>query len=158
MQLISAAPIGETTARKTAASFLNAQRNMRDRTVSPEQMSRINLNYNHLFAFNLQGGGFVIVSDDDRTMPVLAYSLSGELNPYDMPEAMVFQLQIFDSQLDAISNGTEALPYTPHRNERDVAPLITSTWSQATSGGLAYNALCPVDTFLSNYGNHPTVG
>jgi hypothetical protein len=96
MQLISAAPIGETTARKTAASFLNAQRNMRDRTVSPEQMSRINLNYNHLFAFNLQGGGFVIVSDDDRTMPVLAYSMSGELNPYDMPEAMDFQLQLFD--------------------------------------------------------------
>ncbi len=158
MQLLSAAPINETTARQTAASFLNAQRNMRDRSVSPEQMSRINLNYNHLFAFNLQGGGFVIVSDDDRTMPVLAYSLTGELNPYDMPEAMAFQLQIFDNQLDAIANGAAPQPYHLQRNLRSVAPLITSTWSQATFGGLAYNALCPVDTLLGNLGGHPTVG
>ena len=90
MQLLSAATINENTARQTAASFLNAQRNMRDRTVAPEQMTRINLNYNHLFAFNLQGGGYVIVSDDDRTMPVLAYSLTGELNPEDMPEAQTY--------------------------------------------------------------------
>ena len=158
MQLVSAATINENTARQTAASFLNAQRNMRDRTVAPEQMTRINLNYNHLFAFNLQGGGFVIVSDDDRTMPVLAYSLTGELNPENMPEAVAFQLQIFDKQLDAIANGAAVQLYSPQRNLRSVAPLITSTWSQYTSGGLAYNALCPVDTLLGNYGGHPTVG
>lgn len=158
MQLLSAATINETIARQTAASFMNTQRNMRDRTVLPEQMSRINLNYNHLYAFNIQGGGYVIVSDDDRTLPVLAYSLTGELNPEDMPEAMEFQLQMFDRQLDAIANGAAPQTYHPQRNLRSVAPLITSTWSQATSGGLAYNALCPVDTLLGNLGGHPTVG
>ena len=158
MQLLSAATINENTARQSAASFLNAQRNMRDRTVTPEQMNRVNLNYTHLFAFNLQGGGFVIVSDDDRTQSVLAYSLTGELNPEDMPEAVAFQLQIFDKQLDAIANGAEPQPYYPQRNLRSVAPLITSTWSQYTPNGLAYNALCPVDTLLGSYGGHPTVG
>lgn len=158
MQSLYAATIDETVARKSAASFLNAQRNPRDRTVTPEQMNHVNLSYTHLFAFNLQGGGFVIVSDDDRTRSVLAYSLTGELNPEDMPEAVAFQLQIYDNQLDAIANGAEPQPYYPQRNLRSVAPLITSTWSQATSGGLAYNALCPVDSFLTNCGNHPTVG
>ena len=158
VQLLSAAPISETTARQSAASFLNAQRNMRDRTVAPEQMTRINLNYNHLYAFNLQGGGFVIVSDDDQTQAVLAYSLTGELNPSDMPEAMAFQLQIFENQLDAIAQGAESQPYHSQRTLRSVAPLITTTWSQVTSGGLAYNAFCPVDTFLGSYGNHPSVG
>ncbi len=157
MQL-SAATINENTARQIAASFLNAQRNMRERTVSPERMNRVNWNYTHLYAFNLQGGGYVIMSDDDRTLPVLAYSLTGELNPEDMPEAMEFQLQMFDRQLDAIANGAAPQTYHPQRNLRSVAPLITSTWSQATSGGLAYNALCPVDTLLGNLGGHPTVG
>lgn len=158
MQSLYAATIDETVARQTAAKFLNTQRNMRERTITAEQMSRVNLNYTHLYAYNLQGGGFVIVSDDDRTMPVLAYSLTGELNPADLPEAMAYQLQIMDSQLEAINNGAEVLPFANHRNEHDVAPLITSTWSQTTSGGLAYNALCPVDTLLGNFGGHPSAG
>jgi len=158
MQLLSAASINETTARQTAATFLNAQRNMRDRTVSPEQMSRINLNYTHLYAFNVQGGGFIIVSDDDRTMPVLAYSLTGEIYPEALPESMVYQLQIFDNQLDAIARGTEPQPFYPQRNLRSVAPLITSTWKQTSTGGVSYNALCPVDSSLTSMGGHPSVG
>ena len=38
-----------------------------------------------LYVFNLDGGGFVIVSNDDRTIPVLGYGNTGSIDPDDMP-------------------------------------------------------------------------
>ena len=155
---LSAAPVSEQAARQTAISFMNGHQSFRNRSLATEQLSRVNWSYNHLYAFNIQNGGYVIVSDDDRTLPVLAYSLTGELNSADMPEAMVSMLQRFDNQLDAITMGAAPQPYHPQRNLRNVAPLITSTWSQLTPNGLAYNALCPVDSSLTSMGGHPSVG
>lgn len=158
VQLLSAGPVSEQTARQMAVSFMNGQHNFRNRNVVSEQLVRVNWSYSHLYAFNLQGGGFVIVSDDDRIRPVLAYSPTGRLNPDDMPEALQYQLQIYDNQLYEISKGVAVPTYIPRRNTQTVAPLLTTTWNQYTSGGQAYNALCPVDTLLSQYGGHPTAG
>lgn len=155
---LSAAPVSEQAARQMAVSFMNGQQGFRNRGVASEQLTRVNWLYNHLYAFNIQGGGFIIVSDDDQTMPVLAYSLTGEIYPDALPEPMVYQLQIFDNQLDAISRGTEPQPFFPRRNLRTVAPLITSTWNQTSAGGISYNALCPVDTSLASMGGHASVG
>jgi hypothetical protein len=41
-----------------------------------------------LYVFNLDGGGFVIVSNDDRTIPVLGYGNTGSIDPDDMPANM----------------------------------------------------------------------
>lgn len=155
---LSAAPVSEQAARQTAVSFMNRQHNFQNRSVAFEQLTRVNWSYNHLYAFNIQGGGFIIVSDDDRTMPVLAYSLSGEIYPDALPEPMVYQLQVFDNQLDATARGTEPQPFYPQRNLRTVAPLITSTWKQTSAGGVSYNALCPVDSSLTSMGGHTSVG
>ena len=155
---LSAAPVSEQAARQTAVSFVNRQQNFQNRSVASGQLTRVNWSYTHLYAFNIQGGGFIIVSDDDRTMPVLAYSYTGEIYPEALPEPMVYQLQVFDDQLDAIARGTEPQPFYPQRNLRTVAPLITSTWKQTSAGGVSYNALCPVDSSLTSMGGHTSVG
>ena len=41
-----------------------------------------------LYAFNIEDGGFVIVSGDDRTLPVLGYSLTGSIDADDMPDGI----------------------------------------------------------------------
>jgi M6 family metalloprotease-like protein len=157
-KMISAAPVNEQTARQIAVSFMNGQQGMQNRNVTPAQLTRVSWSYNHLYAFNLQDGGFVILSDDDRTRPVLAYSLTGEIYPDALPEPMAYQLQIFDNQLDAIVKGATPQIYHPQRNLRNVAPLITSTWKQSSVGGVSYNALCPVDPSLITMGGHTSVG
>ncbi len=157
-QGLFAAPIDENEARQKAAIFINSKISERGTSISPEQMNRVNWGYTHVIAFNLQGGGYVIVSDDDRTRPVLAYSLTGSLNPADLPDAFQNQLQLYDNQLDEISKGAAVQAYLPQRNTQTVAPLLTTTWNQYTSGGQAYNAFCPVDTLLAQYGSHPTAG
>ncbi len=155
---LSAAPVSEQAARQMAVSFMNGQQNFRNRSVTSEQLTRVNWSYNHLYAFNIQGGGFIIVSDDDRTIPILAYSSSDVLNLDNMPEAMVYMLQYFDNQLDEIYRGGDVLAYHQVRNNRNVSPLITSTWRQTSTGGVSYNALCPIDTSLTSMGGHTSVG
>ena len=57
------------------------------------------------YVFNADGGsGFVIVSGDDRTVPVLGYSLSGSFSPDSIPENMKAWLQGYADQIDALDS------------------------------------------------------
>lgn len=84
MQKSVAGPIDDNAARQKAIRFMNSKIENTRGTLSTAQLTKVNTSFNHLFVYNLQGGGFVIMSDDDRTMPVLAYSTIGEINVNDM--------------------------------------------------------------------------
>lgn len=101
-----------------------------------------------LYVFNVEkDGGFVIVSNDDRTIPVLGFSESGSFNPDNIPDNMRAWLQGYADEIEWLrqhDNNTTAGPKKARRQvgthpTTAVAPLCTSTWDQDTP----YNNLCP---------------
>ncbi len=137
-------PVNPQTARQTALNQFNQMYPTRG-TLSANDLTDVSatLNYSHLYAFNVPSGGFVIVSGDDRTRPVLAYSDEGTLDVATMPPAAKAMIDDYERQLAAIANGAVPVPYVERRDNRTVSPLTTSQWAQS---GYGYNALCPVDS------------
>lgn len=110
-----------------------------------------------LYIFNESDGGFVIVSGEERTVPVLAYSTVG-FAPVDETEwcpAFEEWINIYSDQIEYLRMhdlaasehaielreklaGGQELGLNP---AKDVAPLMSTTWNQ----GCGYNAQCPVD-------------
>lgn len=156
-----AASIDQQTARQRAADFLKGNSTMRhkratgtatDRAVPPEDLTPVDIRTS-LFAFNIgKQDGFVIVSPDDRTAPVLAYATAGHLDPETMPEAMRDWFQEYASQLAylaahpfSVGGGSVAAstPLTAADDEptakNPISALLTTMWNQFAP----YNRLCP---------------
>ena len=98
-----------------------------------------------LYVFNLEeNGGYVIVSNDDRTTPVLGYADSGHLDLDNMPENMKAWLQGYADEIAWIraNNIQPAANAASHRVsavKKPVEPLLPCRWGQETP----YNYLCP---------------
>ncbi len=100
-----------------------------------------------LYLFNVSDGeGFVIVSNDDRTAPILGYSDSGNIDPARMPENMRWWLREYANQIAWMNQNGITAPATtraaaPRRAHLTtaIAPLLTTTWDQVWP----YNLLCP---------------
>lgn len=96
------------------------------------------------YVFNRQGGGFVIVSADERTAkPVLAYSYEGRFDAENMSPAQEEILSGYRQQIDyARKNMTPAPDVLKNSSPVGtviVEPLIKTQWNQ----GEPYNKLCP---------------
>ena len=93
-----------------------------------------------LFVFGMSdAGGFVIVSNDDRTTPILGYSDNGTIDPNNMPDGLRYMLDGYKEQIALLGDTEE-----PNRANRalagsDVRPLITTNWGQSKP----YNNFCP---------------
>ena len=102
-----------------------------------------------LYLFNVANdGGFVIVSNDDRTTPILGYSDSGSIDPDLMPDNMRAWLQGYADEIawlqtQSAQNGQSAQSREPRRvgshDTYPIGPLLTTTWNQR----YPYNAFCP---------------
>ncbi|MGN0032989.1 MAG: C10 family peptidase [Candidatus Limimorpha sp.] len=106
-----------------------------------------------LYIFNVDGGGFVLVSGSKRMRPVLAYS---DVNSYsgEIPSTAMFFIERYREEIGYLSRndllsfeGVEkewemlASNVMPEKkNVRSVAPLIQTQWNQ----DCYYNALAPV--------------
>ena len=105
------------------------------------------------YIFNHDNSGYVIVSADDRAIPVLAYSFEGEYDPANLPVQMsdwFFEWQWQMEQIrsndlaadDNIINEWQRLltnEFTPLRDLRNVSPLLTCNWDQ----GYPWSQYCP---------------
>ena len=61
-----------------------------------------------MYVFNVEDkGGFVIVSGDERTEPILGYSTSGEIDYDNMPDNLRSWLQGYEAQIRAISENPQ---------------------------------------------------
>ena len=95
-----------------------------------------------LYVFNAeQNQGYVIVSNDDRTAPILGYSETGTLDPDNMPCNMRAWLQGYADEI-AWLNEHNIQPTTSQNPRRTasavkapIAPLVTAHWNQ----GAPYN-------------------
>ena len=83
--------------------------------------------------------GFVIVSGDDRAIPVLGYSDSGSFDPSNVPPAMQEWLDYLSAEIESIGDD-ESATYAPQRAlGAKIAPMVTCNWDQ----GEPYNLKLP---------------
>ena len=99
-----------------------------------------------LYVFNAeQNQGYVIVSNDDRTAPILGYSETGTLDPDNMPCNMRAWLQGYADEIAWLNehNIQPTASQNPRRTasavKAPIAPLVQTHWNQ----GSPYNDNCP---------------
>ena len=139
-----AAPVSKDKAKQEAQAFLekqnpaHARKQMKQAQTDLQQVVGDN---DYYYVFNIgDNDGFVIVSGDDRTTPVLGYSDEGSFDLSRMPENMKYWLGSYGEQLKALRqmSDTEAAtaicaPRKARQQTRNsIAPFITTKWDQAT--------------------------
>ena len=103
-----------------------------------------------LYVFNVaDGGGFVIVSNDDATIPILGYSDNGSIDPNHMPDNLRAWLQGYADQIAWLNaqekQGEQKVRRTQRKVEQathstdPITPLLSTTWGQDSP----YNLYCP---------------
>ncbi len=144
-QPIFAAPVSEQKAMAMASSFLN----QKGRTLSVQKpsirhaMPGYTVGDVPYHVFNVAEGGFIVMSGDDATVPVLGYAENGAFDADSLPEGLQFLLRMYAEQIARVRDLGLApavgagIHYSPVR--RSIEPLLTTSWNQ----GNPYNLLCP---------------
>lgn len=94
-----------------------------------------------IYAFNLDGGGYIIASADSRALPVLGYSTTGSMDWENLPPNMKEWLKSYDEALATLGDQMDFLDgnklgdtgQTLHNTRKDkapVEPLISTHWDQ----------------------------
>lgn len=147
-----AAPVDGTKARKAAAGFLNSMGMKSDGIRLTDISSSAPFGGMYIFDIN-DGAGFVVISGDDNTEPVLAYSLDNPFPNEAMPAHIRawfkgYELEISHnrtaSKSDAVSRQwSRLLQGLPTFEGKEIIPQMLATlWDQSPY----YNALCPYDS------------
>ena len=180
LQFALANPVNERTAQKVAERFLSSIMGKTPKLTLaplPDSLS------GSMFLFVAEPKGYVIVSADDYTIPILAYSTESEVS-FPLPEPVAEWLYNYAQEIDYLralyekeSNGIRvdwenSLAYssaTSNSTTTDgVAPLIQTKWGQSPY----YNAQCPSNPSgqaitgcvatataqIMRYWNHPQTG
>ena len=98
-----------------------------------------------LYVFNAERNqGFVIVSNDDRTAPILGYSETGNLDPDNMPCNMRAWLQGYADEIAWLDEHNVQLTGVADSRRSSavktpIAPLVKTHWNQ----NAPYNNQCP---------------
>ena len=147
----NAEPVSRSEALQKARQFMPGKQFNADQAFS--RSKRVMADKEPFYIFNAEEGGFVIISGDDRTVPVIGYSEKGQLLQDDMPDNLRNWLDGYAEQLQAIENG-EATPALPRSAKVTrgvsakpaIAPLIKTTWNQSGP----YSLLTPTYTHTNN--------
>ena len=105
VSLVYAQHITEQQAMERALQYLtDKQADKGHRAFAPARGDRHELvsapvQTDGIYAFNIDGGGFIIASADSRALPVLGYSTSGRIDWDNMPENMRSWLQGYEQAI-----------------------------------------------------------
>lgn len=120
------------------------------------------------YVCNIQGGGFVIVSGDDRFKDVLGYSANGTFGEAELPEGLRYWLAFLSNEMSAaIEAGYEpsaaAQATTTAITSQSVEPLIKTRWNQGKPynnylGGNATGCVATGMAQVMNYWRWPIQG
>lgn len=153
---VQAQPVSETEARQRALSFLQQHGKspaaalrtsaaLRGRRVAHAD------DYSSYYVFNVGNKqGFVIVSGDSRTTPILGYADSGSLSAGELPDGLRFMLDCYAEEVEMLAayddagSQQAAAPAAPKHSAMSttrhvIAPMVATRWNQ----GAPYNAYCP---------------
>ncbi len=138
------APVTQDQAREAAAIFMQQKQSsaLTPRMAAQSPSMQIAANTGYYYIYNVgNDNGFVIVSGDDRTNPILGYSTEGHFDATKVPSNMQAMLDGYAAQLQHLATMSDVEAATvlaaPRRaqtvNTRNsIAPLITTKWDQAT--------------------------
>jgi hypothetical protein len=118
--------------------------------------TEVNSNETCYYVFDMNAGGWVVVSACKAVPPVLAYAFNGSYKTNEFSPAALHLLQDYAGQIAlAVSNAYMASPevlqqwnsfslppFAKEKGSKAVNPLLFSTWDQ----GKYYNEFCPVDS------------
>ena len=143
--IMQAAPVSESKARAIVAQFMAQKKLGNIATAAPRMLRGKASAQPALYVFNSEkaGCGWVIVSGDDRTRPVLGYSDSGSYDPNNVPENMQAWLDQYVEEIASLDEG-ETSTYQGETSSTikagsPVSPLLSSQWDQ----GAPFNLQCP---------------
>ena len=148
---MNAGNIDVEAARATANSFIHQRAAgtrsfqgvaLNDLKLVHAEASTVTKDANAYYAFNITGGGFVIVSGEDRASHVLGYSDRGHLNFNSLPENFKALLSGYKEEIEFLQSHPELKIAPPVRESRGtgVAPLIKTNWGQE----MPYYLQCPI--------------
>ncbi len=159
---VAAAPVTPEKAHQTASHFMQQYRTGAALKATPAgkalkktAQGQVVSNQASYYIFNTTGNnGYVIVSGDDRTVPILGYTDSGHFDPNNIPPNMQAWLEYYSDQINRLDEWgvTDAPVKEPRPTRNSISPLITSHWDQA---GPYWNH-CP--EFMDLDENGDTVG
>lgn len=136
--------ISQQQAREKACAFMQQLQGRRAQALGSvnQNVQPVEMGLQSLYAFNCEGGGYVIVSGDDATTPILGYSPDGVLNVDEMPANLRTWLEGYADQIRRLQRGEAkaAARRVPVQRE-NINPLIESLWNQRAP----FNWECPKD-------------
>lgn len=143
-----AGPVSKELAQQEAVAFLNGQQSgnqqVRRAPVKASSLSTADTGTTAYYVFNVgEKEGFVIVSAEDSTAPILGYVEKGSFDMDEIPENMKEWLKEYERQIEwARENGIERKT-TPRRTTKtDISPMTKSKWNQRRP----YNLYCYNET------------
>ena len=148
-------------ARRAASEFIHQQRSAQgafraarslaasDLTLAHAEASQAVAGANDYYAFNVPGGGWVVVAGEDRARAVLGYSDQGHLDFDRLPCTMQSLLDSYKREIEFLQTyeGDDLVPAAKRAGFKTitVGPYITSTWGQEEP----YDWQCP--TYQGEY-------
>ena len=105
-----------------------------------------------LYVFNYTAGkGYLVLSADDCTIPLIGYSDHGTIDPDHMPAPLANWLQEYTRQISYLKSSNKALESYLSREtlpgKAAIDPMIKTQWNQDAP----YNSLCPVSNGINCY-------
>ena len=147
-----AAPVSREAAQQRASEFLSARHPQHARRAiraasNPSALKPASQEaYYHVFNIG-EGDGFVIVSGDDRTVPIIGYTDSGTFNEQTLPVNVRAWLNDYADQLrwleahpSCTNEGDERRAPRRVMAKNVIMPLLSTLWDQYEP----YNLLCPL--------------
>ena len=139
-QTLNAENVSKSEALKKAQSFMPGKHFVESRSVASV---RGEVSSDAFYVFNVDnGGGYVIVSGDDRTTEILGYSKTGNLDMDRLPENLKWWLDGYARQIEALGTSAQPVKKTKTRGADSwdpVSPMIQTKWNQ----DYPYNMMCP---------------
>lgn len=153
----SAQQVSQDEAARIASQFLSAQnQGSRAKKAAPDALKLVYTEPSakdktpNLYVFNMEGGGFAIVSADERTgSQILGYSFDNNFSTKGMPDNVKYWLGEYSRQIDFIKahqpevseskrrggmkmeEGGYVAPVAPENVTEIVEPLLSTTWGQS---------------------------
>ena len=158
--IAEAGQVNEQQAREKAKMFMTKRSLTRgvsalQRVYMPQNTpsAMASVNEAPLYLFNLDGGGYVIVSGDDRTTEILGFSERGHIDVNKMPSNMKNWLNGYVKKIQKLpANAVPQQRATTRAAKADLQPKLKTTWGQ----DWPYNLHTP-ELFVKWDGNEATV-
>ncbi len=145
----NAGNVNAQAARTLATQFIHQQNakgsfkaSAADLKLAHVEVSKVLSGANDYYAFNIKGGGFIIIAGEDRAPQVLGYSDKGHLDFNNLPYSLQGLLNSYKQEIEFLQSYKEndLVPARQTFNAGSgVEPLIKTTWGQE----MPYYLQCP---------------